>query len=303
MNSLLGSINLNRLLVFAAVVEAGSLTAAAARLGLAKTMVSTHVQRLEAEVGASLIVRTTRRLSLTEAGEGFYQAVRLILRSTEDAVLAAGQGAAEPRGALRVTTPVDYGAAVIAPLLVRLRLRYPGLLVELISGDRRFDLIGEGMDVAIRLGGLADSSHQAVRIGSYAKWLVATPGFLAGCGALTSQDDLSRLPFVALSVVAQPLSVTLSGPRGEQRSVRFAPGYSANTAYARRAATLAGGGLAVLTDFASREDLAAGRLVRVLPDWSLPDAEIHAVFPAARHRPPQVRVFIDALRAQLAERA
>ena len=292
----LGALNLNRLAVFVAVVEAGSLTAAAARLGVAKTMVSTHMQRLEIELGTRLLVRTTRRISLTEAGEEFYAASCKILRDVKDAVLAVGDGATEPRGTLRVTAPIDYGATVITPALVALRGQYPALKVELFSADRRFDLIAERIDVAIRLGRLADSSHQAFKIGSYTKWLVASPQFLERNGCPQTLDDLSRFPFISLSALTQPLLFKFEGPAEEKRAVRFKAAFSANTAPACKAATLAGGGIAVLTDFSISEDIAAGRLVRLLPEWTLPSSDIHAVLPVARQYPPKVRTFIDFLK-------
>ncbi len=132
-------VNLNRLAIFVAVVEAGSLTAAAERLGLAKTMVSAHVQRLEAEIGASLVVRTTRRLNVTEAGRAFYDACRDILRATETALAAVAGDAGPLRGTLRVSAPVDYGALVVAPALVALRDAHPALEIELQCDDRVVD--------------------------------------------------------------------------------------------------------------------------------------------------------------------
>ncbi|TAM07919.1 MAG: LysR family transcriptional regulator, partial [Pusillimonas sp.] len=186
----LSSINLNRLAVFVSVAESRSLTAAAVKLGIAKTMVSAHMQRLEAELGVSLLVRTTRRLSLTEAGEAFYVATRRILGEIDDAVSQAGSTSAEPRGTLRVTAPIDYGAAIVTPALVALRERYPELRVDLILDDTRFDLIAEGIDVAIRLGRLPDSSHQAVVVGRYVKWLVASPLFLQHHTGLRMSSDL-----------------------------------------------------------------------------------------------------------------
>ncbi|HWW07237.1 LysR family transcriptional regulator [Collimonas sp.] len=300
----LASVNLNRLLVFVTVVEAGSLTAAANRLGLAKTMVSTHMQRLESEIGASLLVRTTRRLNLTDAGEAFYEASRRILNDAETAISAAGHDTAEPRGTLRITAPIDYGATVVAPLAVALQQRYPLLKIELLAGDRYFDLIADGIDVAIRIGRLPDSGYQAVRIGSFAEWLVATPQFLERVGEPQTPEDLRDLPFIALSVLPQPVTWTFK-TQGKtegktegnaERTIRFNSAFSANTAYAGRIATLAGAGLAILTDFAAAEDVAAGRLLRVLPDWHLPGGGIHAVFPAARHRPKKTRVFIDELK-------
>ena len=162
----LSGVNLNRLVVFAAVVEAGSLTAAADRLG-SENHGRTHMQRLEAEVGASLLVRTTRRVSVTEAGQAFYAASRQILSTAEDAISALAQGSGELRGTLRVATPIDYGTNVIAPMLVGLRRTHPELKVELVSADRMVDLVAESVDVAIRLGRLADSSYRAVKIGGF----------------------------------------------------------------------------------------------------------------------------------------
>lgn len=292
----LSSINLNRLAVFVTVVDAGSLTAAASRLGLTKTMVSTHMQRLEAEIGASLLIRTTRRLSLTDAGEAFYEASRRIVSDTEAAVAAAGEDTTEPRGTLRVTAPIDYGATVVAPVAVALQKRYPMLKIELLAGDRRLDLVAEGIDVAIRVASLADSSYQAVRVGSFVHWLVASPQLFDEIGEPHTPDDLKDLPFIALSVLSQPLTWTFRTEDGAERTVRFSSTFSANTAYAARTSALAGGGLAVLTDFSVAEDLAAGRLVRVLPEWHLQKSGIYAVFPAARHRPKKTRVFVEALR-------
>lgn len=294
-----GAFNLNRLIVFVAVVESGSLTAAAGRLGMAKTMVSTHMQRLEAELGVRLLVRTTRKISMTEAGEVFYTASAQVLRDIRNAVLAVGNDTTEPRGTLRVTAPIDYGAMVITPLLILLRQRYPALKVELISADRRFDLIAERIDIAIRLGRLADSGHQAIKVGSYTKWLVASPQFLKRNRDPLAPADLGALPFISLSVIAQPLSFNFEGRAGEKQMVRFKAAFSANTAHACRAAALAGGGLAILTDFSISEDVAAGRLVRVLPEWLLPSADIHAVLPGARRYPPKVRAFIDVLKTQV----
>ncbi|WP_144152306.1 LysR family transcriptional regulator [Paraburkholderia sp. BCC1885] len=292
-------VNLNRLKVFVAVIEAGSLTAAAERLGIAKTMVSTHMQRLEAEVGASLLVRTTRRVSVTEAGNAFYEACRHMLSIADEALQLVEQGSGSLRGTLRVATPVDYGAIVVAPVLVALRQQHPELNVELVSNDRLVNLLAEGIDVAIRLGRLADSSHRAVKVDNFVRWLVASPAFLETHGTPTTFAALAALPFVGMAVLATPLTVALENASGRKRSVRFGAGFIADTAPACRAATLAGGGVAALTNFAVADDVAAGRLVRLLPQWSTPPAGIHALFPSARYPAPKVRVFIDALKAHL----
>ncbi|MFZ6648586.1 LysR family transcriptional regulator [Undibacterium sp. TJN25] len=293
-------INLNRLAVFVAVVETGSLTRAAERLGVAKTLVSKHIQRLETEVGANLLARTTRRVSVTDAGKRFYDACNDILRATERAILEVSQDKEQLQGVLRVAAPVDYGAAVVAPALVVMQRRHPGLRVELLSSDSRVDLVANGIDVAIRLGRLNDSSHHAARIGSYGKWLVASPDFMAGTVPPSTIAELEALPFVALSVVAKPLLVPLEGPAGEQLTLKFQHAFFANTAHACHAAVVAGGGIAVLSDFSAAEDIQAGRLVRLFADWTMPASAIQAVFPDATFRSPKVRAFIDEVKTYAA---
>ena len=298
MSTTLAAVNLNRLVIFVAVVEAKSLTAAAARLGMAKTAVSAHMQRLEAELGASLLVRTTRKLSLTETGTHFYEAARAIVRDAEAAVQAAGHNAPELRGTLRVTAPVDYGALVVAPVLVKLRQQHPALKIDLLAGDRLFDLVAEGIDVAIRLGRLADSNLRAVRIGSFSSWLVAHPD-LVPLKMPSQPEAFASFPFVALSVLPHPLTRRFEGPGKKVRTVQFKAVMVANTAYVMRALTLAGAGIAVMSDFAAADDVASGRLVRLLPEWKLPGGEVHVVFPATRYRSEKVQALIQTLTVHL----
>ncbi|WP_168790677.1 LysR family transcriptional regulator [Paraburkholderia aromaticivorans] len=299
-------VNLNRLAIFVAVVEAGSLTAAAARLGLAKTMVSTHMQRLEAEVGASLLVRTTRRLGLTEPGRAFYDASVKILRATEDALSAIGGETAPVRGTLRVSSPIDYGSLAVAPVLVELRRTHPQLNVELLCTDHYVDLIADGIDVAIRLGRLADSNFRAVKLGSFVKWVVASPDFVEIWGQPQTPAELSAMPFCALTVLPRPLTLDLqrNGGKGDgdAESVRCENALLVNTADACRAATLAGGGFGLLTDFSIGGDIAAGRLIRLLPEWATEPASIQAIFPPTSHPPPKVRALIETFKKHL-ERA
>lgn len=294
----ISAVNLNRLAILVAVVEAGSLTAATGRLGLAKSMVSKHMQLLEAELGVALLVRSTRTLRLTEAGRAFYEASRQVLQAAEEAIEQARTGQDSVQGRLRVAAPVDYGVMVVAPLLSRLRARYPDLTVALQCADHRVDLIAEGIDVAVRLGKLADSGLQAARIGPLLRWLVASPGFLARHGTPDTPAALAPLPWVELSVVAQPGNFTLTGDAGQVHEVAMRNTvFSTNSAYASRAAALAGEGVLRATVFSVRDDVAAGRLVRVLPGWSLAASDIHAVYPASPRLPQKVRVFIDALKA------
>ncbi len=297
----LANVNLNRLAVFVAVVETGSLSAAARRLGIATTMVSAHMQRLEREVGASLLLRTTRSLRMTEAGEGFFDAARQIVADTERAIAAAAGNTAEPRGRLRVTAPVDYAERVLAPVAVALTQRHPQLQIDVLAVDRLLDLVAEQIDVAIRIGQLADSELRATRIRSFSAYVVASPSLLEGRAAPAHPGELAALPLIALTVLPQPLQCRFNADGEAEQAVRLQSVLSFNTASALRSAALAGGGMAMLPDYLVADDLAAGRLVRLLPGWHLPEGGIHALYPAAQQPPRKTRLLIEALRAQAGE--
>jgi DNA-binding transcriptional LysR family regulator len=293
----LADFNLNRLLVFVTVVDAGSLTAAAARLGLTKTVVSAHIRKLEQETRASLLLRTTRSLGLTDAGEVFYEASKRIVRDAAEAVAQAGQASVEPRGLLRVTAPIDYCGPVVA-VAAQLRQRYPALEIELLSGDGLSDLVKEGIDVAVRIGRLRDSSLQAARLADVEEWVVAAPSWLP---ALPRQpEELEALPFIGLSVLPKPWSWTFTRD-GAQAPVRLRQGFACNTALAVLGAAQQGAGFAILPHHAVQAQVQAGGLVRLLPDWTLPGGGVHAVFPATRYRPQKTRVFVNALRELLSQ--
>lgn len=288
-------VNLNRLVVFAAVVETGSITAAAKRLGLAKTMVSAHVQKLEAEIGSHLIVRTTRRLHLTEAGSLFYESCQKILLDTENAITQASSNTQHLRGKLRISTSIDFGASVIAPLAAELVNQHPELRIEILSSDERVDMVSAGIDVAIRIGRLTDSSHRAALIAHFEDWLVIHPALLKKV-VPKSPAELEVFPFVGLSVLPNPTYWTFTQVGKASENVRFNASVMANTASAVKAAVLAGAGMMVHPDIFVREDVAAGRLVRLLPEWTLPGGGIYAVYPQSVHRSQKVSVLITALK-------
>jgi DNA-binding transcriptional LysR family regulator len=292
-------INLNRLAVFVAVVEAGTLAGAARRLDVARAPVTTHIQKLEAELRATLLVRTTRSLSLTEAGRAFYEASRAIVEQAEAAIESARCHGGEVTGTLRVTAPMDYAATVVAPVAAALTQKYPSLRIELITADRVLDLVAERVDVGIRLGWLADSSHQAVKLGSFSLRLVASPGLLRAGGLPKSPQDLSGRPMAAFSVLNKPVQWTFAGPQGETEEAFFVPVFTADSVVALKQVVLAGAGFGVMTDFTVSEDIEAGRLIRVLPQWRLPEGGIYAVFPASTQRALKVKVFVDALRTHV----
>ena len=196
--------NLNRLAYFAAVVDAGSFTRAAERLGITKAVVSQQVARLERDVGTTLLIRTTRRVHPTEAGRTFHARCLNVLQQAEDAFDELAQAAAEPTGTLRIAAPNDYGTSAVVPVVAAFSARYPACRVELTLGDETIDLASGGMDVAIRVGWLADSSLQARRIGTFRQFMVCGAEF-AGRFKAGEPQDLAGLPFVANMALREPL--------------------------------------------------------------------------------------------------
>lgn len=291
-------INLNRLAVFAALVRAGSFTAAAEKLGMTKSMVSQHLARLEKELGVSLLLRTTRRMVLTEAGAAFHADCETLLADAEAAIRRVGADRATPSGTLRVTAAGDYGPAVVAPALASFVRRFPQVRAELVATDRIADPIAERFDVAIRVGWLRDSSLRATRLAAFRQRLVAAPAHLDEHGTPRRPEDLARQSWVELTALASPLRWTFTAADGARRVVRMRATIQANSTLAVRALLRAGAGYSVLPDYLADEDVQAGRLLHVLPRWRLPDGGIHAVYPD-RQPPAKVRAFIDHLREAL----
>lgn len=295
----LRNLTFEHLLIYIAVVETSSLTRASERLGIGKTAVSKGIQRLELELGASLIARTTRRISVTEAGASFFEASRRIVREAEEAMSMVSPSPDPLRGTLRVASSVEYSAVALAPVLARMRREHAGLRIDIISGDRHVDMIAEGIDVAIRLGDLTDSTYRAIRVSHYSKWLVASSGFVKHNALPAELADATHLPFVGLSVLPQPSTFHLHRTDGGSLEIEFVAGLMADTVYACRAAITEGAGIGVLPDFSVRADVAAGRLVRVYADWATAPAAIHALLPPGRYTSPKVRVLVDMLKAHL----
>ncbi|MFG3591250.1 LysR family transcriptional regulator [Bradyrhizobium sp. RDI18] len=288
------SINLNRLAYFAAVVDAASFTRAADRLGITKTVVSQQVARLERELKTSLLVRTTRRVEPTEAGRMLHARCIMILREAENAFAELAQTNAEPMGLLRIAAPNDYGSYMLAPLAAAFSKKFPACSVDLMLADSRIDLVANQIDLSIRVGWLDDSALQARRIGSFRQLLVAAPGVVRK-RAVARPVDLAPLPFIANGALKEPLQWQFTKDDFERQTVRMNQTLTINTTPAVMAATIAGAGLSVLPDFLVVNEIKAGRLVHILPAWMLPAGGIHAVYPAARFRPPKVTAFVAML--------
>lgn len=294
--------NLRRLVYFVAVVETGSFTAAAERLGITKAVVSQQVARLEQEFRTSLLVRTTRKVQTTEAGQAFYQRCTFILHEAEDAFGELAEVVAEPSGTLRLTAPFDYGISVVVPAIAAFTKRYPNCKVDAALSDQTLDLMSSHIELAIRVGWLAESNLQARKIGTFRQLLVAPPGMRAQMDQLHGPEDIARFPFIANTALRDPLHWNFSLNEIERQSVSVQASIFFDTTLAVREAVREGAGLSVLPDYTIADDLATGRLIQVLPQWTLPAGGIHAVFPSARFRPVKVRAFVEVLANQEKQR-
>lgn len=287
--------NLRRLAYFAAVVETGSFTAAAERLGITKAVVSQQVARLEREFRTSLLVRTTRKVQATEVGRAFYERCAVVLREAEHAFDGLAERSAAPSGTLRLTAPFDYGVGVVVPAIAAFTKRYPACKVDAVLSDQTLDLMSGSFELAIRVGWLAETSEQARKIGSFRQVLVASSSMQREVAALERPLDIAALPFVANTALREHLRWGFSSNESEDQVVHVQAAIFLDATLAVREAVRQGAGLSVLPDYAVADDLAAGRLIEVLPDWHLPSGGIHAVFPAARYRPAKVRAFVELL--------
>lgn len=290
--------DLNALLLFAAVAEQGSFTAAAAQLGVAKAKVSLVVGRLEQQLGQTLFARTTRRVALTEAGQELYRQCVPPVRAVQDAMAQFGGG--ELTGVLRIAAPIEYAGQNLAPALADFAARHPRLDIDLRTSERVVDMLKEGIDVALRLGWLRDSSLRAVRLGEFAQFLVASPDYLQLASAIRHPRDLAQHEWITLTLLATPFTWRFTSARGQVRTVRVGGRLRTDSGAALRGLLQAGWGISVLDEFSAAASLQAGSLVRVLPGWSLPKGGVHAVYPPGRHVPAKVRAFVDFYREWLA---
>jgi DNA-binding transcriptional LysR family regulator len=292
---MIDSMNLNRLAYFAAVVDTGSFTKAAERLGITKAVVSHQVAQLERDLRTTLLIRTTRRVVPTEAGRVFHLRCAKILHEAEDAFAEIAASEAAPSGTLRITAPTDYGIATVVPVVSAFTAKYPGCRVELLLGDQTLDLVQGQIDMAIRVGWLADSTLQARKISSFKQFLVGSPVNAPQIKSVQRPDDLVALPFIANLALRKPLQWLFAHDDHASCEVELQANIAIDTTLGVMAAVRAGGGLSVLPEFLVAADLASGALIQVLPGWYLPSGGIYAVFPAARFRPTKVSVFTEML--------
>jgi len=292
-------LDLNDIVVFARVVEAGSFTAAARLLGMPKTTVSRRVAALELAVGVRLLQRTTRSLGVTDAGRLYYEQGSRALRLIEDAHQRLAETRSEPSGTIRISAPVGFGSGFLTATVFDFLAAYPKAKVELRLTDDKLNLVEHGIDLAFRTGILPDSTLIARKLGPIRRILCASPEYLGRRGVPAVPADLAGHDCVIAGPSAAGASWVLDGPQG-QETVAVSGRFAANEMQAVAGATLAGHGIAQLPDAFARPLVEDGRLRRVLPGHATPAGGLHAVYPSSQHLPPLVRAFIELAAARLA---
>lgn len=291
--------DLNSLRSFVAVAEIGGFTAAAEQIGTTKARISRDIARLEKQLRVDLFTRTTRQVALTEAGRTLYAECASLLRKVELLAAQLPQPRTTFAGSLRITSTVDLATQSLAQAVARFSTEHPELRIELSTSDRIVNLVEEGVDLAIRLGWLRDSSLRAVKLGVFQQHVVAAPSYLARAGTPRRPEDLEGHDWIALTRLPSPLTWRFIGPGGERRIVRVRARLRVDTGSALRVLLESGAGIAALDSLSTAEPLRTGRLQRVLTRWSLPEGGIYAVYPPGRHIAPAARAFADYYRRVL----
>jgi len=289
--------DLNDMLYFAEVVDRGGFAAAGRALGIPKSRLSRRVAELEARLGVRLLQRTTRKLSLTEAGQLYHRhcvAMREQAEAAEEAVALVHD---EPRGTVRVTCPVTLAQSTVGPLVPLFLRRHPDVRIEMQVSNRVVDVVQEGVDIALRVRPTLDDSGSLVvkSFGPTETLLLASPTLLERQGRPHAVEDLGRLSTVAMSAVDGRASWVLRGPADREFELQHRPVYTADDMLTLKYAVLEGTGMGVLPDYLCTREIHDGRLVPVLHDWAPRTGIMHAVFSSRRGMVPAVRRFLDFL--------
>lgn len=290
--------DLNQLLVFVEVARQGGVTAAAKVLNMPRSTVSRWVQELEKRLGVRLLQRTTRSVQLTEVGEGYYQRGLRVVESAQEAQKWVRSQAAVPQGTLRVTTFQLFAETMLGPVLVSYLEQNPGMSVQVLVNERDVDLVDERIDLAVRIGSLADSSLVVRKLAEMGGWMLASPEYLAEHGTPMHPSELAQHSNLIYRHDREVVTLPFDNGR-EQLEVSLPSRCVANSIELVRQVTLGGLGIGFLPPMLAHADLAAGRLVRVLPLWNTEALPIYAVYPSRQHLAQKVRAFVDLLAAEV----
>ncbi len=282
---------------FVRIVDAGSLSAAAAQLGTTQPTVSRRLQALERSLGVRLLRRSTHSMTLTEDGQRCLERARELLanwHAFEADLRGAGD---EPEGTLRVIAPHAFGQQQLVAPLAEYLARYPRVNVEWLLHDRRPDFVTEGIDCAIQVGDIDDPSVVAIRLAEVPRIVVAAPALAKALPAAQAPDDLARLPWLAMRPYYRTEVLLTAEGSGEQARFAIAPRMSTDSLYALRTAAVMGVGAAIASAWLVDEDIVQGRLVHLAPQWRASPLPVWLVYPQARFHPARLRRFLDVIRA------
>ncbi len=285
--------------LFARIVETGSFSKASSDLGITQPTATKHVAALEARLGARLLNRNTRGVSATEIGALYYEKCKAIQRELDEADSLASLLQSKVSGQLRISTSVAFGRRVVTPLALRFMREHPDVTLDLSFDDRYVNLVEQGVDVALRMGRLADSALGARYLGTNPWLTAAAPEYLARRGTPATPAELAQHDCLVYSSVQGDDRWSFTGASGQAASVPVKGTLRSNNLSAVLAACRAGLGLAVLPWYVARESVADGAIVPVLTGFALPTQELHAVFPSPKLVPGKVSTFIDFLKLQL----
>lgn len=286
--------DLNDIVVFTKVVETKSFTGAADALGLPKSTVSRKLAQLEERLGVRLVQRTTRKLALTDIGEAYYERCARIVADIAQAEQIVTDMQATPRGRLRVSASVDFSTRYLGGIVAKFLAEHPEVNVEVEASDKIVDLIEDGFDVAIRFGSLPESSLVARRLAHVQLVACAAPSYLERRGMPKHVEELDEHDHVLFTPASRNQTWTLTDGDGNYEFARPAR-FASNNFGAVREVAIAGGGVALISDFMLADDIDSGALVRVLPGWATRPTEVHAVYPARQNLPPRLTLFLDHL--------
>lgn len=289
---------LHGLRVFVRVVDSGSFSAVAREMGVTQPTVSKIVSQLEAHFGAQLILRTTAKLKLTDAGAAFYEKARKLLEDLTALESTVGPDSGQPSGRLRVSSPSAFGETYLSPMLLRLLEAHPALEVDLILNDRWFDLLEEGIDVALRFGPLPDARIIARKVGTSPQACMASPAYLARHQVPGVLDDLEHHNCVVNRLVSPTGRWSFHGPEGEV-SVHVGGNFRSNNLEAIRRAVLAGNGIAVGPVWLYYDDIREGRVRVLFPEYRPAPLDINALYLPSPYLPSKVGAFVSALEEEI----
>ncbi len=292
------------IVAFAAVVETSSVSAAARRLGVAKSVVSKRVTELERGLGATLLKRSPRSVMLTDRGRTFYERARAIMAALDEAAMAVREEEGELRGLMRIAAPMTFGTMYLGELLWPLLREHRALEVAIDLDDRAVDLLGSGYDLGIRIGALADSSLIGRKLADIPRVLCASPKYLASAGTPASLEELPDHDCVGYAHLAAGQVWQFQPGRGsnEVRSIRVKSRFVANNGELMRGAAVAGLGLLMVPEFIVADALRSGTLARVLPGCRPVPTALHALYPRDRHGSPRIRAIVEHLVAAMRPR-